>query len=135
MVRRGVKTVPSVPELERIVKRDDEHYEFDNGKTIEARVRHITHTSIEPKTDHPKTEAEDLAKTSEGHATAMIASLEVTEDLAEWEETHKANLVGLLKADRARVVKKKKDRVAELETPTQEDTHDFPRRPEDACRT
>ncbi len=41
-------------------------------------------------------------------------------DLAEWEETHKEMLTGLLKADKARAVKKKKERVAELETPTQE---------------
>ena len=55
-----------------------------------------------------------------GHEPGLLVFSERAGDLAEWEEIHKEMLTGLLKADKARVVNKKKERVAELETPTQE---------------
>ncbi len=33
-VRRGIKTVPSVPEFERIVKREDRDFDFDRGQKV-----------------------------------------------------------------------------------------------------
>lgn len=59
-VRRGIKTVPSVPDtLRRIVERDDDQYDFDRARTSAIESDEIPDPDLIPQSDTPELPAAD----------------------------------------------------------------------------